>query len=96
MGFDIKQLNKINMTNNNLPHIAKKAPYKTTVEKDKIYSICSCGYSKKQPFCDGSHQEEAPSYRSIKYLATENKEVYFCGCKYSKNMPLCNGAHNDL
>jgi len=38
------------MTNNNLPYIVKKAPYKITVEQDKIYSIHSSGYNKKQPF----------------------------------------------
>jgi CDGSH-type Zn-finger protein len=62
---------------NNAPYIAKKAPYKITVEKEKIYFICSCGYSKKQPFYDGSHQKESPSRRSIKYQATEIRKYIF-------------------
>ena len=36
--------------------IAQKAPYPITVEAGKTYYWCSCGKSKNQPFCDGSHQ----------------------------------------
>ena len=83
------------MTNSN-PLIAQKAPYKIEVEKDKTYFLCSCGYSNKQPFCDGSHREKAPNFKSIKYGAKENKQIYFCGCKHSSKMPLCDGYHNKL
>ena len=41
------------MTN---PTSSQKNPYKVKVEKGKTYSWCSCGLSKKQPFCDGSHK----------------------------------------
>jgi len=34
-------------------------PFKIAVEEGKIYAWCSCGYSSKQPFCDGSHSKEA-------------------------------------
>ncbi len=36
------------------------------VEEDEIYGICSCGFSKKMPFCDGAHKEHAPDFKSIK------------------------------
>ena len=32
-----------------------------SVEANKRYSWCSCGLSKKEPLCDGSHKETAGS-----------------------------------
>ena len=75
------------------PNIPQKGPYKVKVEKDKIYSWCACGLSQKQPFCDGSHRKEG-KFKSLKYLATENKDVFFCGCKMSGHQPLCDGSHS--
>ena len=40
----------------NTPHIAAKAPAKVTLEEGKDYWFCTCGLSKNQPFCDGSHK----------------------------------------
>ena len=76
--------------------ICQKAPYKVTVSKGKLYSVCSCGYSNNQPFCDGSHRESGTGLKSIKYTANKDGVVYFCGCKQSKNMPLCDGSHGKL
>ena len=58
------------------PATPQTNPYKIIVKKDKIYFCCACGLSKKQPFCDGTHKKEG-KYKSIKYLAEENKEVFF-------------------
>jgi len=38
------------------PTSPQNSPYKVKVEKGKTYSWCSCGLSKKQPFCDSSHR----------------------------------------
>ena len=75
------------------PVSAQKSPYKIKVEKDKTYSWCTCGLSQKQPFCDGSHKKEG-KFKSLKYLATESKEVFFCGCKMTSHQPLCDGSHS--
>ena len=69
------------------PATSQKNPYKIIVKKDKIYFWCASGLSQKQPFCDGAHKEER-KFKSIKYLAEENKEVFFCGCKMTKHPPL--------
>ena len=38
------------------PVIAQKSPIPVEVEAGKDYWWCSCGQSKRQPFCDGSHK----------------------------------------
>lgn len=74
------------------PDRASDTPFAIAVEQGKDYWWCACGQSKKQPFCDGSHNAER-AFAPVKYTATESKTVYFCGCKRSANMPLCDGSH---
>ena len=75
------------------PEIAAKTPFAIEVEKGKDYYWCSCGKSKSQPFCDGSHKDSA--FNPVKYSAEESKTVYFCGCKRAEG-PLCDGSHASL
>ena len=86
------------MSENQLPKIAAKSPFRVAVKAGQKYSWCSCGYSEKQPFCDGAHKaykkEDGSSImKSVAYEATEDKIVAFCGCKKSKNGVLCDGSH---
>jgi CDGSH iron-sulfur domain-containing protein 3 len=76
------------------PEIAQKSPYAVDVQEGKSYWWCSCGKSKKQPFCDGSHK--GTEFTPKEYKAAESKTVYFCGCKHSKNGALCDGSHKAL
>ncbi|TBR15849.1 CDGSH iron-sulfur domain-containing protein [Rugosibacter aromaticivorans] len=76
------------------PEIAAKSPFAVAVEAGKDYYWCSCGKSKGQPFCDGSHK--GSSFSPLKYTASESTTVYFCGCKHSKNGALCDGSHKLL
>ena len=76
------------------PEIAAKPPFAVDVEKGKDYWWCSCGKSKSQPFCDGSHK--GSEFTPVKYIAEESKTVYFCGCKHSANGALCDGSHKSL
>jgi len=76
------------------PQVPQKSPYSVDVEAGKSYWWCSCGMSKNQPFCDGSHK--GSEFTPKKYEATETKKVYFCGCKAAKNGILCDGTHKSL
>ena len=56
---------------------------------------CTCGLSKKQPWCDFSHLKAKTSFRPIKWTVPENQKIFsICQCKYTKGPPLCDGAHN--
>lgn len=72
---------------------AAEIPFGIPVEKDKQYYWCSCGLSKSQPFCDGSHK--GGTMTPLLYTATESKTVYFCGCKATGSAPLCDGSHKN-
>lgn len=74
--------------------IASTSPFAVDVESGKDYYWCSCGQSKAQPFCDGSHQ--GTKFTPTKYTADDNKTVYFCGCKQSANGSFCDGSHQKL
>jgi CDGSH-type Zn-finger protein len=76
------------------PVAAGKAPIKVSVEAGKDYWWCSCGLSKKQPFCDGTHKGTglAPS----KFTPSSDGDLWFCACKATKKMPLCDGSHKAL
>ena len=76
------------------PVVAQKAPYLVEVEAGKTYYWCSCGLSKNQPICDGSHK--GTELTPLPYVATETKKVAMCGCKYSKAGQLCDGSHKSL
>ena len=74
------------------PVRASDTPFAVAVEQGKDYWWCSCGQSKGQPFCDGSHKA-AGAFSPVKFTAEVSSTVYFCGCKATRNPPLCDGSH---
>ena len=75
------------------PKIAAKSPVKINLEPGTHY-WCSCGKSKNQPFCDGSHR--GSEFLPVAFKIDEKKDVWLCRCKYSKNHPYCDGTHKEL
>jgi len=75
------------------PVIASKSPSVIQLEPGD-YWWCSCGCSKNQPFCDGSHK--GSSFVPEKVVIDEAKRVAFCNCKHSGKGHLCDGAHSSL
>lgn len=74
-----------------LPVIANNRPKKETLEKGKEYYFCTCGRSKNQPFCDGSHA--GTSFSPLGFTAEDSGDAYLCTCKHTKNPPYCDGTH---
>lgn len=75
------------------PTIAQKSPYVQKMAAG-TYWWCSCGQSKGQPFCDGSHK--GTGFAPQKVVLTEDKTVAWCGCKHSANGCYCDGSHKQL
>ena len=74
--------------------IAKKGPYPVELEAGKEYYWCSCGKSKGQPFCDGSHK--GTEFSPLAFKPELSGKVFLCGCKRTKNPPYCDGEHRKL
>ncbi|MEK7433660.1 MAG: CDGSH iron-sulfur domain-containing protein [Cyanobacteriota bacterium] len=73
--------------------IASKVPAVVELEAGTYY-WCTCGKSKNQPYCDGSHQ--GSSFTPMVLEITEKKKVALCQCKQTNNAPFCDGAHKGL
>eukprot|EP00048_Salpingoeca_helianthica_P014700 m.223080 g.223080 ORF g.223080 m.223080 type:complete len:157 (+) comp16172_c0_seq1:304-774(+) len=76
-----------------VPVIAGGAPLGVDLEEGKEYYWCTCGLSKKQPFCDGSHRA-AGIFKPLKFTAAKTGKAYLCNCKNTQNPPYCDGTHN--
>ncbi|GBN45174.1 CDGSH iron-sulfur domain-containing protein 3, mitochondrial [Araneus ventricosus] len=73
--------------------IAKKIPSFVNLKKDKTYAWCSCGLSKKQPFCDGSHKDHPQKLQPVRFTASKDGTVLLCRCKQTNNRPYCDLTH---
>ncbi|KAI9271804.1 iron-binding zinc finger CDGSH type-domain-containing protein [Phascolomyces articulosus] len=74
------------------PVFVQAKPYKVDLEAGKEYYWCSCGQSKNQPFCDGSHR--GGPFKPKKIVVDETKTYFLCGCKYTHNKDgFCDGTH---
>lgn len=64
----------------------------------KAYNWCSCGWSRTQPFCDGTHADPKLKIKSkpIRFECTESKDYWFCQCKQTKTPPFCDGSHENI
>jgi glutamate synthase domain-containing protein 2/CDGSH-type Zn-finger protein len=73
------------------PIIADNKPVKVSLAKGQEYHFCTCGRSRSQPFCDGSHAGTAFTPRVI--VSEEEQDAYLCACKHTRNAPFCDGTH---
>jgi methylamine---glutamate N-methyltransferase subunit C len=73
------------------PIIADNKPVKVNLSKGQEYHFCTCGQSKSQPFCDGSHV--GTSFTPKVIVSEEDGDAFLCACKHSGNRPFCDGTH---
>jgi len=72
--------------------VAKLGPYQVDLEPGSYY-FCTCGLSKNQPFCDGSHK--GSGMKSKKVEITKKDTYWVCGCKQTSDPNFfCDGTHN--
>jgi mannose-6-phosphate isomerase-like protein (cupin superfamily)/CDGSH-type Zn-finger protein len=76
------------------PEIAQYKPCLVNVEEGKRYFWCTCGRSKRQPFCDSSHR--GTDFLPLVWTADKTEEKLFCACKRTRSEPFCDGTHNSL
>lgn len=77
------------------PIIVQKEPIEAELQPGEYY-WCSCGRSKKHPYCDGTHKTEAIGLRSKRIEVEEITKVYWCACKHTNTPPFCDGTHKTL
>ena len=75
------------------PRIAAKEPSVMSLDPGTYY-WCSCGRSRDQPFCDGSH--EGTGFEPVELTVDAKKDVALCQCKHTKTPPFCDGTHQTL
>jgi thiamine pyrophosphate-dependent acetolactate synthase large subunit-like protein/nitrite reductase/ring-hydroxylating ferredoxin subunit len=76
------------------PYIADTKPQAVELKAGDTVWWCSCGRSKNQPFCDGSHQ--GTDYSPVEFTADKDGKFFFCLCKRTANAPLCDGSHKQI
>ena len=68
-----------------------RKPFYRELQAGQRVLWCSCGRSKRQPFCDG-RSHEGTGFLPLQYQAAREEEVLFCGCKQTGTPPFCDPA----
>lgn len=76
------------------PKVASVHPIQCRIVANKEYLYCTCGYSKKQPFCDGSHK--GTPFKPLKFSSPVTSDEALCPCKRTRLAPFCDGSHTKL
>jgi glutamate synthase domain-containing protein 2/CDGSH-type Zn-finger protein len=76
------------------PVISDNKPVKVNLTKGQEYHFCTCGRSRSQPFCDGSHTVTTFNPKVI--VADKDGDAYLCACKHTGNPPYCDGTHKQF
>ncbi len=79
------------------PKIVQTKPFIVNEIAGTDRAWCSCGLSKTEPYCDGTHKvEDVGGLRSVHVLIEKDGPVAWCACKQTKTPPYCDGTHKKL
>jgi len=59
-------------------------------------AYCTCGWSAKLPYCDGSHVRMDTGCKPVAVEIAEPGKKWICQCHRSRNMPWCDGTHKTV
>ncbi|CAM9273254.1 unnamed protein product [Lampetra fluviatilis] len=75
-------------------------PFRLEGKPGKRHLWCACGFSRNQPFCDGSHFKARWKGESKKwpvlFKVPESGVAWLCLCKQTGKPPFCDGAHKKI
>ena len=74
--------------------IADTRPMPVELKAGQTVYWCSCGRSKDQPFCDGSHQ--GTDFEPLAFTPDKDDKYFFCSCKRTQRPPFCDGSHKKV
>jgi len=66
-------------------------PTQVELKPNITHLFCQCGFSKNQPFCDGSHH--GSKYKPLPFEVKKIVNARLCNCKLSKKSPFCDDSH---
>ncbi len=76
------------------PKIADTKPIPVELKAGTTVYWCSCGRSKTQPLCDGSHQ--GSEFTPLAFTPEKDDKYFLCQCKHTGNPPFCDGSHKQI
>ncbi|MDA0771559.1 MAG: CDGSH iron-sulfur domain-containing protein [Cyanobacteria bacterium] len=80
----------MNLKNPNLPN----SPVFEALEAGSKVAYCTCGWSSKGVFCDGSHSSKATGMAPQIVDIPTSKNYAMCACRKSGKGAFCDGAHS--
>jgi CDGSH-type Zn-finger protein len=83
---------------NETAKVYDRKPIKIKCKEGRIYMWCACGWSRNQPFCDGTHRISQFQIKLMPIPWTCKKTGYywFCNCKKTGKKVFCDGTHVNL
>ena len=74
--------------------IAATSPVPLELKTGETIYWCTCGRSRNQPLCDGSHA--GTEFTPMEWTAEKEGKYFFCQCKRTGNPPFCDGSHKKI